>query len=322
MSIEKKTHFKFKISLFYQTITNLNVLIVLGAFFLGLSIALFSYFSFDQAFFTPGGPIDPTKASLLGSFLSGMIGVLVAISSTILLFVNFIYQTITTRHVQIENTVFKLIDYHKENISRFAIYSLKGERFEGYEAIEILNEKFKLLFHLVNEKLTVSDIKEKINITYLLFFYGFKEGVFNTVKDRLNKYTESEFNSFIEYLTRRPPDVSYCGSDFSISESSQHLLGHYFRNIYNIVKFLDKEKSLSNSSKEFYIKLLRTQLSNSEIWLLFINSLSEIGSNWNNMGFIEKYQLIKNLPSNYHPQINPKEFYPSIIFEYEEVNIS
>jgi Putative phage abortive infection protein len=52
-------------------------------------------------------------------------------------------------------------------------------------------------------------------------------------------------------------------------------LGQYFRTIYNILKFVDANKLISD--KKIYTNLLRAQLSRYELSLLFYNCLSSFG---------------------------------------------
>ncbi|MNJ43120.1 hypothetical protein D3C77_381130 [compost metagenome] len=49
-------------------------------------------------------------------------------------------------------------------------------------------------------------------------------------------------------------------------------IGHYFRYIYQIMKFIDKSK-LSEDEKSVYMNILRAQFSNYELLLLFVNCL-------------------------------------------------
>jgi len=54
---------------------------------------------------------------------------------------------------------------------------------------------------------------------------------------------------------------------------------------------------------------------------LFFNSLSKLGKTWREENLIEEYRLIKNLPKNFidpHTEINVKDVYPNLVFEYEE----
>ncbi len=77
-----------------------------------------------------------------------------------------------------------------------------------------------------------------------------------------------------------------------------HRLGHYYRHLFQTVKFVseyDPEK-ISPTQKYQYLKTLRAQLSSHEQLLLYYNSLSNFGSPWNKNKFITDYKLIKNLP--------------------------
>ena len=89
-------------------------------------------------------------------------------------------------------------------------------------------------------------------------------------------------------------------TDFEIATQSyeeyynqiQDDIGHYFRNLYNTVKFVDLS---SVEDKQFYTNLIRAQLSASELSLLFYNCISMHGSQ-KFRPLIEKYSLLKNMP--------------------------
>lgn len=70
-------------------------------------------------------------------------------------------------------------------------------------------------------------------------------------------------------------------------------LGHYFRNIYQIIKYIDGSV-FSNQDKKYYSNLLRAQLSKFEIGLLFYNCLSVIG-NEKFKPLLEKYEFFEHL---------------------------
>jgi len=68
-------------------------------------------------------------------------------------------------------------------------------------------------------------------------------------------------------------------------------LGHYFRNLYHIIKFIE-ESDIEN--KKRYTNFVRAQLSAGELALLFFNCLSKLGSE-KFKPLIEKYSLLKNM---------------------------
>jgi hypothetical protein len=67
-------------------------------------------------------------------------------------------------------------------------------------------------------------------------------------------------------------------------------LGHYFRNLYHIIKFID-ESEIEN--KKRYTNFVRAQLSSGELALLFYNCLSVFGYD-KFKPLVEKYALLKN----------------------------
>ncbi len=84
----------------------------------------------------------------------------------------------------------------------------------------------------------------------------------------------------------------------------QEHLGHYFRNLYNLVKFIDRSEI---KNKTFYTNLVHAHLSNFELILLFYSNLSNIGTNFKPL--VEKYSILINLPEMELIDIRHKELY-------------
>jgi hypothetical protein len=118
-------------------------------------------------------------------------------------------------------------------------------------------------------------------------------------------------------------------------DGHQHLLGHYFRHLFQSFKFLSYQEQFSDKEKYFYGKTLRAQLSTYEQFLLFINSLSSLGMKWEytsevvkknvdnmiieeKMKLITNYNLIKNLPGSQYYDFQYRKFYPAVNFEYRD----
>lgn len=82
-------------------------------------------------------------------------------------------------------------------------------------------------------------------------------------------------------------------------------IGHYFRTLYNIIKFIHVSEV---KDKRFYTNLVRAQLSSQELLLLFYNCVSPLGSE-KFKPLIEEYALLKTLPRdllfspNEHPRL-------------------
>ena len=76
----------------------------------------------------------------------------------------------------------------------------------------------------------------------------------------------------------------------------QPAVGHYFRNLYNIVKFVNGSsyfKTEDMGSRKFYTNLIRAQLSSNELCLLFYNCLSERGAKFKLL--VENYSLLDDM---------------------------
>jgi hypothetical protein len=76
----------------------------------------------------------------------------------------------------------------------------------------------------------------------------------------------------------------------SFIHHEQSSLGHYFRNLYHIFKFID-ESGVKN--KQWYASIVRAQLSNHELCLLFYNAL--MPQNLKFKILIEKYAVLENM---------------------------
>lgn len=73
-------------------------------------------------------------------------------------------------------------------------------------------------------------------------------------------------------------------------------LGHYFRFLYNIIRFIDDNDGIDSdhATKEQYIKILRAQLSDYELALLLVTSIGPHGTKFQK--YIKKYRILDNLP--------------------------
>ncbi|MCK4825872.1 putative phage abortive infection protein [bacterium] len=103
-------------------------------------------------------------------------------------------------------------------------------------------------------------------------------------------------------------------SYIAFAKGYQSDLGHYVRNLYNIIKYID---SSSVEDKQMYANLVRAQLSSYELLLLFYNCLRELGFD-KFKPLIEKYTLLKNIP--YDKLISPehKKLYHYQAFDYTQ----
>lgn len=99
-------------------------------------------------------------------------------------------------------------------------------------------------------------------------------------------------------------------------ESYENELGHYFRTLYHIYKYID-QSFVSYPNKHRYANFARAQLSDRELALLFYNCLSKNGID-KFKPLIERYQILKNMDLSGLLNINHKKAYTLSAFNKPE----
>lgn len=151
-----------------------------------------------------------------------------------------------------DNTFFQLLSFHNQLVNNFK-YELISSKYQGREAIEELLKEL------------VTDLSRRLN------------GANN---DRIECYTIviEECNKF--------------------QRKRKNLIGHYLRNLYRFLKYVDEfefegmELEESKKIKSEYIDILRAQLSQAELTLIFYNAMSFYGLK--TIKYIKKYKLLDN----------------------------
>lgn len=91
-------------------------------------------------------------------------------------------------------------------------------------------------------------------------------------------------------------DFNYTNFQYDLFyEDCRSLMGIYFRNLYRLFKFVD-ESYLSEDDKKFYTNIVRAQLSDQELQMLFYNCINIKGGKFK--VYVEKYSLLNNLTPN------------------------
>ena len=70
---------------------------------------------------------------------------------------------------------------------------------------------------------------------------------------------------------------------------NMNILSRYFRQIFQIYKFIDNQNFINKELKYEYAKIFRTSISNAEQELMYNNILSPFGDVWRKNDFIKKY---------------------------------
>lgn len=78
-----------------------------------------------------------------------------------------------------------------------------------------------------------------------------------------------------------------------------YLFGHYFRNLYQIMKFIDSSKSIDFAEKKKYMSILRAQLSTNETTVLYLNCLDHMVDDGKFRTLLITYQMLEHMPIIY-----------------------
>lgn len=85
-------------------------------------------------------------------------------------------------------------------------------------------------------------------------------------------------------------------------------LDHYFRHLYRIIKYVDTSDSISDDERYDYVCIVRSQLSDYELVMLFYNCLTANGKA-KFKPLIEKYSIFNNLRDDILADIEHKNEY-------------
>jgi hypothetical protein len=253
-------------------------------------------------------PIDYDAFGTFGDFFGGVIGTLFAIAGVIYVYFTYMNQLEFQKKDQIESRFFELLKLHEKNVEELKnidtdIFNLYIKNIKNFVSII---KKFK------EEEKKNWDKENEVKLGYLYFFYGASEYTSERLKDI--PINTSEVKELNEYIKRK--GIVYNGAFND--------LGKYFRQLFQIVTYIDEKSELNYKEKLQYIKSLRVRLNIEEQYLLFLNSIVSNGLDWEkdkaneNEQFITKYNLLKNIPKEY-PQIEAIDFktiYPNIHYEF------
>ncbi len=107
------------------------------------------------------------------------------------------------------------------------------------------------------------------------------------------------FEEILNYLSieAKSPEDSLKRYKY-IQNSHNHILGHYFRNLYQTLKVINNydETMLSDADKRKYTSILRAQLSTKELALLFINCLEGVSDSGQFKNLLIEFQMLEHLP--------------------------
>lgn len=199
-------------------------------------------------------------------------------------------QNTTLKLQRFENTFFNLLNLHHQivKVIDYRFYKSKERK-----------------RNIANAIMYPSEVKEAVTITGRDVFRHRYNLMYNNLKAN-----PTEFESiYLENYQRAQTDF-----------------GHYFRNLYRMIKLVDQTDFFYDSNKVSadeifkikyrYTSIIRAQISDFELLWIFYNCLSENGIK-KFKPFIERYSFFKNIPTGLIADNSHIELYDKRAFEPE-----
>ncbi|HHF2921133.1 hypothetical protein D8S93_24550 [Vibrio sp. VGrn 2] len=98
------------------------------------------------------------------------------------------------------------------------------------------------------------------------------------------------FSSILKWMDKDDPNTTYS----SFQETENHIVGHYFRGLYQILSFIDSCE-LTDSEKEKYSRIVRAQLSTDELAVLYFNCICEKVDSGQFRRLLIKFKILEHL---------------------------
>jgi len=151
--------------------------------------------------------------------------------------------------------------------------TLKKQSFENtfFEMLKLHNSILDSIDLVNKDNRNITKGRDAFSIFYTRFTKIYREN-YEKLKDQNSKKEIAELSYFLFW------------------KDAKTELGHYFRFLYNFFRFIEK----SEIQEEFYPKLLRSQLSDQELLILFYNNISVAGQAFRH--YADHFELFDNLP--------------------------
>ena len=166
----------------------------------------------------------------------------------------------TLQKQNFESSFFQLLGLHSEIVNSIVILQLNRRRSISQKDIEYTEHSGRRSFGYLLDNLK-SSLEKAIDENRP------KKEVFN------DTYEEEFFSIYQTYI------------------------GHYFRHLYNVVKFVHEHEFFDEKEfkeKKRYTNFIRAQLSSNELGLLFYHGLSDRGAKFKDL--VEEYALFEDMP--------------------------
>lgn len=267
------------------------------------------------------------KPNEIGDSIGGTLGPFVALLAAALTFFAFWVQYKANQQQRsdikverFESKFYEMIGLHNEIVKEISITG----RHVGRESFVHLFNEYRFTYQVIEQELNGWNSRAKSDssiaklnyskavlaeFAYIMFFFGIgeqssKATIFtNTVHAPFYTTVQKELRVLQQKFNRSAgidsQTIVYVGSkpivieiDYRPFDGHVSRLGHYYRHLYQIVKFVDFQKNPEDLY--FFTKTIRSQLSNHEQLLLYYNSF--FAKQWWEERLFIQSRIIKNIP--------------------------
>ncbi|MFD2556042.1 putative phage abortive infection protein [Sphingobacterium tabacisoli] len=280
---------------------NLSILGIAFALITSIIFLVFGNWKFSSA-------INEEKIGQFGDFIGGVIGSAFSLVGIILFYVALKEQR---KDIKINQESAKLqTEALRQQIQEFELQ--RSELEETRKVVQEQSETLKFqrfentffnllsLHHQIVEGIDEIQKERNGNIENRFYNRNSNEQINHVVYSGRDVFNRS-FNRLINQI-ERDPHQDYLKIYLTEYKENQTDFGHYFRNLYRIIKFIDNTIFNPNTIENYqfqyqYTSMVRAQLSDYELVWIFYNCLSENG-NEKFKPLVEKYSLLKNMPKD------------------------
>ncbi|MDT0691106.1 putative phage abortive infection protein [Salegentibacter sp. F188] len=273
---------------------------------------------------TPEVQWDHKEAGYLDYFLEGLATPFLAIAGILGTFLAF-YMQLRANQIQIKNfqkeiklqkqqnninqfegKFYEMIRLHKENVKEIKLMiternsegKLDYKEVNGRDVFQYLENELRIIYNFI---LKEGGFKGKeFDTAYHSFFFG---AINSHAFDELTPLVEEHASRFLEFTEGQSEDYFYKSfviAKYKILQGHENKLGHYYRHLFQTVKFVADQKKtfLKYKRKRNYLNLLRAQLSNYEQLMLFYNYVAYAPEWEEGNKFFSDYRMVHNLNRN------------------------
>lgn len=315
-----------------------KILMVTGIvlFFIGISLFLWQNIRVDTS-----QQIDSSKFGQFGDYVGGLIGSLWAFAGVILFYVALTEQR---EDIQTNREVLKTqVNALKHQIKEFELQreeleltrkvfidqskTLKLQQFEStfFNSMNLLNNIIESITYIVpppdppkrlgDQPVFPQPDRTKIfngRDSFEYFYADLKKEYRSLIAEYVLNNLQQVYSPNAEFNIPKEVKEEFANLAYENFFEQQHSdLGHYFRTIYNIVKFINDRKP---ENPKYYTSLLRSQLSTYEHLMLFYNCQSVYGIEKFKPLIIE-YSLLDNMSISGLLDIEHKLLFPEKAYE-------